>query len=99
MADEVETRWICGDLLHCSFCGRAQGQVAKLIAGPEVFFICDGCVALARTWPAGGDPRRACSFCGKSAATVARLVSHGAASVCDECLDLCDEIIAEEQAS
>jgi ATP-dependent Clp protease ATP-binding subunit ClpX len=47
----------------------------------------------------GGDPARTCSFCGKSAAMVARLVTHEAASVCDECLDLCDEIIAEEQAS
>jgi ATP-dependent protease Clp ATPase subunit len=90
---------IDGDLLRCSFCGRAQRQVAKLIAGPQDVFICDGCVALARRWPVGADPRRTCSFCGRSAATVARLVSHGAASVCDECLDLCDEIIAEEQAS
>jgi ATP-dependent protease Clp ATPase subunit len=94
-----QTHWIDGELLHCSFCGRAQGQVAKLIAGPDTRFICDGCVALARTWPAGGDPQRSCSFCGRSAATVARLVTHEAASICDECLDLCDEIVAEEQGS
>jgi hypothetical protein len=31
--------------LHCSFCGKAQHAVAKLIAGPFVF-ICDECVAM-----------------------------------------------------
>jgi ClpX C4-type zinc finger len=29
----------------CSFCGKAEHQVRRLIAGPGVF-ICDGCVAL-----------------------------------------------------
>jgi ClpX C4-type zinc finger protein len=32
-------------LLHCSFCGKNQTQVRRLIAGPSVF-ICDECVAL-----------------------------------------------------
>ena len=31
--------------LKCSFCGKSQDQVKKLIAGPEVF-ICDECVEL-----------------------------------------------------
>ena len=31
--------------LHCSFCGKSQKSVKKLIAGPNVF-ICDECVAL-----------------------------------------------------
>ena len=31
---------------HCSFCGKAQGQVKRLIAGPDRVFICDECVAL-----------------------------------------------------
>ncbi len=31
--------------LHCSFCGKGQHDVAKLIAGPDVF-ICDECVEL-----------------------------------------------------
>jgi ATP-dependent Clp protease ATP-binding subunit ClpX len=31
---------------HCSFCGKAQGQVKRLIAGPDKVFICDECVAL-----------------------------------------------------
>lgn len=34
--------------LHCSFCGRAQHMVAKLIAGPGVF-ICDECVSACRS--------------------------------------------------
>ena len=44
-----------GDLLKCSFCGKSQKQVKKLIAGPGVY-------------------------------------------VCDECIDLCNEIIEEELA-
>ncbi len=32
-------------LLHCSFCGKNQNEVSKLIAGPSVF-ICDECVDL-----------------------------------------------------
>ena len=31
--------------LKCSFCGKTQDQVKKLIAGPDVF-ICDECVDL-----------------------------------------------------
>ena len=42
-----------GDLLKCSFCGKSQKQVKKLIAGPMVY-------------------------------------------ICDECIDLCNEIIEEE---
>ena len=30
----------------CSFCGKTQGQVKRLIAGPDRVFICDECVAL-----------------------------------------------------
>jgi len=42
-----------GDLVKCSFCGKSQKQVKKLIAGPGVY-------------------------------------------ICDECIDLCNDIIAEE---
>jgi len=34
-----------GDLLKCSFCGKSQKQVRKLIAGPSVY-ICDECIEL-----------------------------------------------------
>ena len=33
------------ELLKCSFCGKSQKQVRKLIAGPGVY-ICDECIAL-----------------------------------------------------
>ena len=33
--------------LHCSFCGKDETQVLKLVAGPNVY-ICDACVATAR---------------------------------------------------
>ena len=32
-------------LLYCSFCGKSQHEVRKLIAGPSVY-ICDECVEL-----------------------------------------------------
>ena len=31
--------------LRCSFCGKAQGEVGKLIAGPSVY-ICDECIGV-----------------------------------------------------
>jgi len=34
-----------GDLLKCTFCGKTQKQVRKLIAGPAVY-ICDECIGL-----------------------------------------------------
>ncbi|HEV2919512.1 MAG TPA: ClpX C4-type zinc finger protein [Actinomycetota bacterium] len=53
---------------------------------------------MARTWPAAGYPGRSCSFCGRWAPGELRVVTKGRTSICAECLDLCDEIIAEEQA-
>lgn len=32
------------DRIHCSFCGKSQNQVRKLIAGPNGAYICDECV-------------------------------------------------------
>ena len=34
-----------GGVLHCSFCGKSQDEVRKLIAGPTVY-ICDECIEL-----------------------------------------------------
>ena len=34
-----------GGVLHCSFCGKSQKEVKKLIAGPNVY-ICDECIEL-----------------------------------------------------
>ena len=50
----------------------------------------------------GGTPRvqYRCSFCGKSQEQVHRLIAGpGGVYICDECIDLCREIIEEEQAS
>ncbi|HSM27372.1 MAG TPA: ClpX C4-type zinc finger protein, partial [Thioalkalivibrio sp.] len=44
MSDEKSPR-NDGKLLYCSFCGKSQHEVRKLIAGPSVF-ICDECVEL-----------------------------------------------------
>ena len=34
-----------GQILYCSFCGKSQNEVRKLIAGPSVY-VCDECVEL-----------------------------------------------------
>ncbi len=41
--------------LRCSFCGRREAEVAKLVAGPKVY-ICDRCVALAQRLMNAADP-------------------------------------------
>ncbi len=41
--------------LYCSFCGKSQHEVGKLIAGPTVF-ICDECILLCVTILAEGAP-------------------------------------------
>ena len=45
MADHTKDGDDSGKLLYCSFCGKSQHEVRKLIAGPSVF-ICDECVDL-----------------------------------------------------
>jgi ClpX C4-type zinc finger len=70
----------------CTFCGKPQNKVRKLIAGPGVF-ICGGCVTLARhvitdavtvttergpiSVVPGQQPRARCNFCGKQRDQVA----------------------------
>ena len=75
------------DQLICSFCGREQRQVRKLVAGPGVY-ICDPCIMAAVGVTASGraakDPKLqpvpassqlVCSFCGKARIDVQALVS------------------------
>jgi ATP-dependent Clp protease ATP-binding subunit ClpX len=45
MSDDTTKTGDDGKLLYCSFCGKSQHEVRKLIAGPSVF-ICDECVDL-----------------------------------------------------
>jgi ATP-dependent protease Clp ATPase subunit len=94
-----ETRPVDGCLLHCSFCGRSQLECAKLIAGHgQDVYICEGCVAVAREWPAVADPERRCDFCGIPRGWTGRMVERAGKAACHPCLELCEEIIAEELA-
>lgn len=94
--------------LRCSFCGRSDQEVAKLVAGPKVL-ICNECVGLARRatdegtavesaltrlepLPTRGDVP--CSFCAKPAAEVSSMVTGQGRCLCGDCLDLCEEILA-----
>lgn len=45
MSDEKRGKDGGGKLLYCSFCGKSQNEVRKLIAGPSVY-VCDECVEL-----------------------------------------------------
>lgn len=47
MSDDTRGKNEDGKLLYCSFCGKSQHEVRKLIAGPSVF-ICDECVELCK---------------------------------------------------
>jgi hypothetical protein len=100
--------------LVCSFCGKNQKQVKKLIAGPGVY-ICDGCITLAgqviATGEAAATPLSAveplgvdmtsgrCSFCGKQRHQVSGIAAAADGTICTECLELCNEILAEEFAT
>jgi hypothetical protein len=77
--------------LACSFCGRSQHEVRKLIAGPGCY-ICDACVGLTEGVASGGgsartrlgpvhavpeqDERVWCSFCGKHRCLVTGLAAR-----------------------
>jgi hypothetical protein len=93
--------------MACSFCGLPPGEVAKLIAGPDVY-ICDGCVRAAeqvlRPGAAAGAKngvmaavapgRKArCSFCARKGVQELRLAGDGTRHVCHKCLDLCRRIL------
>jgi ribosomal protein L37AE/L43A len=76
------------DRLSCTFCGKTQDEVRKLIAGPGVY-ICDGCVALAASAIRSGHTAHTelgaidavpgeqtgvqCTFCGKDRGQVDRV--------------------------
>lgn len=100
-----------GKLLSCSFCGNSQKQVGKLITGPDGRICDDCVslaygvlagegqtastpIAMIRqvSDEAGTDQ---CSFCQKRRHQVAAMASAGDSRICDECLELCDEIISD----
>lgn len=43
--------------VFCSFCGKSQDQVRRLIAGPNLVFICNECVARCREILEKEEPR------------------------------------------
>ncbi|MHB0979730.1 MAG: ATP-dependent Clp protease ATP-binding subunit ClpX [Thermoleophilia bacterium] len=49
--------------------------------------------------PSGGSEQLLCSFCGKSQRQVKKLIAGPGVYICDECIDLCNEIIDEELAA
>jgi hypothetical protein len=96
--------------LICTFCDEAPHESAKLVAGPDVF-ICDRCVTLAARACAhgragkegtlvreGARSKRACSFCGHTRSPARQVVSGAAASVCADCLRLCEQILGDRRA-
>lgn len=91
----------------CTWCDRPPSEVAKLIAGPDVF-ICDACIdaaeraisgknraVAARVVHAAGRTR--CSFCRKRPDADRRVVA-GPANICTECLRVCREILDSRAA-
>ncbi|MEG2172972.1 MAG: ATP-dependent Clp protease ATP-binding subunit ClpX, partial [Desulfovibrionaceae bacterium] len=47
----------------------------------------------------GDDTEQRCSFCGKSQFAVKKLIVQNNASICDECVGICNEIIAQEKVA
>ncbi len=87
--------------IRCSFCGKTDDQVRKLIAGPDDTFICDECIGLCseiiNEELKQPYERIRCSFCGKTDDQVRKLIAGPDDTfICDECIGLCSEIINEE---
>ena len=97
---------IADKLLYCSFCGKSQHEVVKLIAGPSVF-ICNDCVELCNGIIFDEDqqenpPKRhsdptSCSFCNKSDDEVEEILTGPSVSICNECVEISNRIIAERK--
>ena len=51
------------------------------------------------TRPTDSNEQLLCSFCGKSQRQVKKLIAGPGVYICDECIDLCNEIIDEELAT
>ena len=49
--------------------------------------------------PTDSNEQLLCSFCGKSQRQVKKLIAGPGVYICDECIDLCNEIIDEELAA
>lgn len=82
--------------MSCRFCARAVAEVHTMIEGPDELRICDLCVDRARAAIATA-PRvvAECSFCCQSTPPVH--YAHRGVAICDPCVALCVEIVAEQQ--
>ena len=78
----------------CSFCGKNQDQVQRLIAGPGAVYVCSECID---GFSDEKDEER-CSFCGKTQSQTQYIrKGPGRARICNECIALCRQIIVEEE--
>ena len=84
----------------CAFCSKPQAEVKKLIAGPGVS-ICDVCArTVLETRPrVGPAEKQSCSFCGMDQKQAAVLVAGPTSFICGECVQLCVDILDEEDAA
>ena len=71
--------------------GRLSFEARKQPAGRSET---EGVIPLAR--PTDSNEQLLCSFCGKSQRQVKKLIAGPGVYICDECIDLCNEIIDEE---
>jgi len=84
----------------CSFCAKRREQVSRLVTGLQVS-ICDECVPLGQRIMFDNDdaiPLAAiCSFCRKARPEIQALIGSdlSAVHICNVCVQLCTEIIAE----
>ena len=51
---------------------------------------------MVKTKVGGDEPSLACSFCGKDKTLIEKLIAGPGVYICNECIDLCNEIIIEE---
>lgn len=78
----------------CSFCGTAQAEAERLIAGPGVY-ICQRCLERDTAVPFSGTTR--CSFCGKRGRSGQTAIeASDGVRICERCVGLCREILAGE---
>jgi ClpX C4-type zinc finger protein len=80
----------------CTFCGRPDAEVSKLIAGPNIY-ICDACVGLAEKkanpFKLSLSASARCSFCNKRKSAERSLLSAPSGNICGNCLRVCLEIL------
>lgn len=84
--------------LTCSFCGRTQEDVKKLVAGPGIY-MCDACIFGFTNAIETDNAQKStsqCSFCSKPGEVFAQSGEPNAPTICIECLDLCEDIFDDE---